>query len=393
MFILIFILVPFIFTEIDKVNVLAQINSTVQSKDNINETFMHYVSANQGIGTLHNRLSQGPSELIKYIKLIENSTRQTSTSETSPVQTGTPSEIGITTFPACKSYSIRTQEWVECNVNAKVQSLIDEYDTILTNNLINPLKTLDSKSKQAIGFQDLIKAVHDLEARFNTTLAENPKFWNTVVGKAGLFTELDNQVNDFWKIYDFRINSERTSLENNIAKLKVRFSNLNNSLGELNKEQENIKKRIDEFESPIGKLTAGFNNVITVFPFVLGGGFLVCASILVETIRIRKAYFEFHPMTRGRGRIRAGEVARTAPLWLDPKDENQNKIIRIFVLLLPLIIYFISIGLIYYTWTLSGSSLGVDPYYRTAIKLLYLFFGIVISLISFFYIHREYRNS
>jgi hypothetical protein len=42
--------------------------------------------------------------------------------------------------------------------------------------------------------------------------------------------------------------------------------------------------------------------------------------------------------------------------------------------------------------TFSGSSLGVDPYFRPAIKLLYLFFGVAIFIISFFYIDKEYRE-
>jgi hypothetical protein len=380
LFVLIFIMVPYVSTENDKYNVLREINTMQQLITNGNDTIIKYQSGIGGVNFLHNKLSNGTAVLRNYIIQIENFSKQPSPPELSTEQTGALIQAEITLFPNCNDNETRTPDWVECNVNEKILSMIDEYNQILDNNITSPLNTLQDESKKTIGLQNLTQDVKDLQIKFNNTLSKNPKFWRTVQGKAGLFAELDNKVQGFWNFYDSRIKSELTPLKTSLARLEIVLNNSENSLEKLIQEQENIKKRIDEFESPIGKLTAGFNDVITVFPFALGGGFLVCASILVETIRIRSDYFKFHPKHDNGHNLREDEVARTAPLWLDPKDEEQNKSIRIFVLLLPLFMYLVSIGLIFYTWNLPGTSFGVSPYFRSIMVVAYVFFVGVFAI-------------
>ncbi|HEY7108426.1 MAG TPA: hypothetical protein VH415_03265, partial [Nitrososphaeraceae archaeon] len=284
------------------------------------------------------------------------------------------------------------QDWFECNVNARVRVLIGEYDRILDTNILDPLTNLDNKAKTAIGFGNLITAIVELKIRFNNTLADNPKFWKTITGKDGLFALLDSQVNEFWGTYRNKIDKEYSLLTDKIKDSEVLIKNLNVTLVRLNNEQEDITKRIDEFQSPIGKLTAGFNNVITVFPFAVAGGFLVCTSILVETILVRRDYFKFHSKRDNGHSLNDDEVARTAPLWLDPRDDKQNKIIRTFVLLLPMIMYFVSISLIFFSWNLPQSTLGIDAYFRPAATILYLSFGGLVSGIAFVYIKKVYSE-
>jgi F5/8 type C domain len=390
LFILIFILVPFVSTQSSKVNVLGQINNTTELINRTNNTILLYKSAANGIDSLHTSLSRGTDVLIDYIKNIENLSAQ-STSETSTTQSGTPNEARLL-FPQCDSYVTRDQEWIECNVNLKVQSLLNEYDAILTDKIIKPLSSLDKKSKTAIGFVNLTTGVRDLEVGFNNTIAKYPKFWSTVKGKTSFFIELNNQVEGLWKKYQSKIKSENSTLANQVSNSQIQLTNLNDKLLKLNTEQENIEKRISEFDTPIGKLSAGFNDVITIFPFALAGGFLVCTSILVETMRIRRDYYKYHPKKDNGNTLYEDEVARTAPLWLDPKDDKQNKIMRVLVLLLPIIIYCVSIGVIFYSWSIAESSLGTEPYFRPVATILYLQIVVVVIIYAFYYINREYSS-
>jgi len=106
----------------------------------------------------------------------------------------------------------------------------------------------------------------------------------------------------------------------------------------------------------------------------------------------RQITYKFHPKRDNGHSLSDVEVARTAPLWLDPKDDKQNKIIRTFVLLLPMIMYFVSIGLIFFSWNLPQSSLGIEPYFRPATTILYLSFGGLLFGIAFVYIKKVYSE-
>jgi hypothetical protein len=393
MFILMFILVPFVLTEIDKVNVLMQINSTRNGIATGNENIRAYESAITGIDILHKTLSNGSDDLRKFILSIENLTAAPEIpSSESDVQEGFIDSNDTTTFPQCQINEMSNQEWLECTVNEKLQLMIDEYNKILSTNITNPLNTLDEDSKKIIGFYDLKTDVQDLQIRLNNTLVENPKFWKTFPGKTGFFAELDGQIEIFWQRYDSRIKSQSISLKTSLEDLEFRLKNSNSSLAKLNEEQENIKKRIDEFESPIGKLTAGFRDVIIVFPLALGGGFLVCASILIETARIRREYLRFHPKNENFNVLSEEDIARTAPLWLDPKDTQQKKSIRIFVLLLPLILYCVAAGLILYDWNLPGNSIELNLYSVQVMSIIYIFFGFAVFILSFYFIRVEFEK-
>lgn len=56
----------------------------------------------------------------------------------------------------------------------------------------------------------------------------------------------------------------------------------------LNLEKQNITGILKEFESPIGKLTVGFDHVILIFPLLLISGFVFCLSILTDANATRK---------------------------------------------------------------------------------------------------------
>jgi len=143
----------------------------------------------------------------------------------------------------------------------------------------------------------------------------------------------------------------------------------------LDDQQKEITNRLNEFESPIGKLKIGFDDLMIIFPIALTGGFAMCASMFVDTQSYRRYYLNFHPKridVDGIARnLSDDEISLSAPLWLDPKNDKQNKVVRALVLFIPMAVYLASVALIFYSWSIPQSSLGCGsrdyrPYYTIA---------------------------
>jgi hypothetical protein len=151
---------------------------------------------------------------------------------------------------------------------------------------------------------------------------------------------------------------------------------------------------LEEFESPIGKLTIGFDDLVMFFPIALASGFLVVTSMLIEAMKFRRYYLSFHPMKDNvKGSLTSQDIARTAPLWVDREDPNQNKIARFAILFLPLLIYTAACGIIFFSWWgIPESSLGDIPAYRPIFAGVYLITGLLVFPYCYLKIIREYRQ-
>ena len=126
--------------------------------------------------------------------------------------------------------------------------------------------------------------------------------------------------------YQHRIEDQLVKFRPILADLNAKVSDLKTRLADLKDQMKNITKRISEFESPIGKIVEGFDDLVLVFPLAMPGGFSVCSSFLIQTIRYRKYYLRSYPRAQtkqdGTNILRPipdDEMATTAPLWIDKK--------------------------------------------------------------------------
>jgi hypothetical protein len=88
-----------------------------------------------------------------------------------------------------------------------------------------------------------------------------------------------------------------------------------------------------------------------LFPLVIVCGFILCINFLLDNIKFRQLFIKYHSKRNINDRILSNEEIGTASeLWIDYEIKSQNKIIRLFILIIPLIIFFISINLLFIYW-------------------------------------------
>jgi hypothetical protein len=181
----------------------------------------------------------------------------------------------------------------------------------------------------------LTKQLGSLQIEFKRKLEENPSFWKTFNGKVGLSFKLDEEVNLFWEKYDSTIEGHSYKLKQELSKLEDMQEQNKNELGKLKSKEKDIAHRLNHIESPIGKLPIGLNESVLVLPIVLAIGFLVCALLFCDTIRLRKAFHNLLQREDPGGVILTDrQIALIAPLWIDPVNPEQNQAIQLSITLI-----------------------------------------------------------
>lgn len=380
-------LIPFVYTQTIRDGVIDERDNTVKSINLTNITITHYNNTKAQIDSLHKRINESPAEIELFVasrvqiapKVLNssNDTRVDNVSQ-SPI---IPLDIEKG-FTVCNIFANATEEKIQCEVNTQVQFMFADYDRLI-NRAIEELKAIDDSSQRVIDLQGLEIGAKNLTSHFKTALSENPKFWKTFQSQGDFFLEIDKRVKEFWTTYGSQIDTEIQNLQVNLDKFSEYKKHLENKTSELDEQQKEIKKRLDEFESPIGKLRIGFDDLITFFPAGLLAAFLAVVSILVDTIIIRNAYYNWYTINGYTPPLNREDIITIAPLWIDPKDRKQNKPIRWLIVFSPATIFFVSVGIIIFSWSLADTSLGGAPPYRPLALSLYLVSGLFVTLINY----------
>jgi hypothetical protein len=400
LFLLIFMLFPFVNTQYMQYNVSIPLRNIAQSIEQVESNLTIYQEANSGIVNLTDNISNGPNDLRNFILELEGSGFSEERAQPSVVQAQTMAPIGELEYTEC-SLNLNNMtsgvegNWTECNVHMKVREQFQGYNQTLFDRVVIPLQKLNKESQQAIGIDELVNDSKRLQEEINQTLVENPRFWETVQGKELFFeVTLIGTVENFWDKYDEQIKNQRFTLEDKLSVLEEDRTRLENDFSRLNNELGNITKRLEEFESPIGKLTIGFDDLVMFFPLGLASGFLVVTSMLIDAMKLRRDYLNFHPRRdKIKGSLSTLEVARTAPLWVDHEDPGQNKIGRFAILFLPVLIYLAACAMIFFSWwEIPESSLGDVPAYRPIFAVAYLISGLLVFPYCYLKIIREYQQ-
>lgn len=387
LFVLFFMLIPFVYTQNVRNAVIADRDNTIQSINLTNTTISHYKNAKAAINLLDNRIKNGPSIIEQFIaareEVMTESTQPTNvTRSQSAVQSPIAPLKDEQGFKNCNNFPKATEERIQCEINTQVQFIFNEYDALVYR-AIKELREIDNSSQRVIDLHGLDQGANNLTRQFNRTLSENPKFWKTYEEKGTFFLQIDEQVQKFWTTYGSEVDKQIQSLGNNLRKFLHYENDLKIKISQLNQTQSEIKERLQDFESPIGKLSIGFDDLITFFPAGLLASSLLVISILVDTIIIRRRYFKAYPVEDYDPKLNTEDVTLIASLWLDPQDKKQNKKIRWLVLFLPSVIFFVSVFLIVFSWSLTDSSLGGAPEYRPVTLFLYIISGIIVTFINY----------
>jgi preprotein translocase subunit SecG len=149
------------------------------------------------------------------------------------------------------------------------------------------------------------------------------------------------------------IESEAEAVTERLAGIETDLAALRGRQEEIGRKQTEIEERLSTFQSPFGTLPLGFEEAALAFPFILAAGFLVCALLLANLMRLRR---EYHALMRSSPaldpRAATDRVALMAPLWLDPAIRSWRNPVVAVLLLLPVPAFLLTAALISSDWLL-----------------------------------------
>ncbi|RMF62278.1 MAG: hypothetical protein D6743_12300 [Calditrichaeota bacterium] len=265
------------------------------------------------------------------------------------------------------------EEQTNCQVHQFVLAQFDNYGATLRDNVLVPLKSLQNEASLHFDPSILEQGLQQLQSSFKRLLDENPRFWKTYSGKEGFSVRLSEQVSRFWAKYDSVIRNESRHLEKELGALQASKDRLEDQKKALSGQEEVLSTRLSQIESPLGKLPVGLVESVLFFPVLLAIGFLVSTGQFAELIRLRSA---FHRLALSKDPARHiltdQQIALTAPLWLDPADHEQKKVIPFLILFAPAFIFVVACGLIFYVWSLPDALSGSGVLNRWVYGALYL---------------------
>lgn len=160
---------------------------------------------------------------------------------------------------------------------------------------------------------------------------------------------------------------------------------------EIEEKQRAIEQRLEDFQSPFGRLPLGLKEATLAFPFILAAGFIICALLLADLLRLR---CEYHLLMESRSPSGPGtdqvrdRVTLLAPLWLDPVRPGAANLAVVCLLSLPALAFVFSVWLI-----LSGvlQPAEVEPSDRY-LRIFYYTLYAVGTLLVITGIHRVARR-
>lgn len=269
------------------------------------------------------------------------------------------------------------ETWVKCNIGRKARAH--------HNNLLISFYPLNGEVATFINLNSVKNQLSNLQNSLEKWLSEDSPFWkkDRKIDDSDLRLGLSIFWHDYYTVLknSSRMNKQKLTdlqkinMENGekVKLLEKQKAKVDNRLNEL--------KSFNEIQTPIGNLPVGLNDLILAFPVILAIGFLACTSLFCETIRLRNAFHNLYQKKDPTQTILTdSQVTLVAPLWIDPVDPEQNRSVKLTLLLAPFVIFVISISLTFYNGLLLGDfPSGASP---SMVLLIILY---VLSFAAFIY--------
>lgn len=251
------------------------------------------------------------------------------------------SVISLLPYYECGIFPNKLIDFV-CNVDKKTDDLINQLNqtlygvnwTFLVSD--NQLSLFNNLSQ----FEEHLK---ELNGDYSVTfLNSRPRLMNEsgIINDERRFYDImipifENVNNHF--LNDSPFYTFNQTVTERLNQLQIRKSILEENLQNIEKQLNETSSRLDEIQSPIGKLPIGLVESIFLFPLALSIGFLIYSFLLVGTIRLRGEIHQQYKMLKK-------NVTVVAPLWIDPiKIKDSKSLLQLHWEISKLIVYFIPI--------------------------------------------------
>ena len=286
--------------------------------------------------------------------------------------------------------SSREQQMI-CKVDRFVQYQLCEYEQSFDKGVLRSLSTLSDADQPLFNESELADEFQKMREVLRSHIQQKPRFWITVQGKGEMSITLDTEIKNLWKGLREKIQPVMDGLDVRIDDGSSKIALMKRNQKSLTERQKQLSARITEIESPIGKLPIGLTESVLVFPILLAFGFWFTAGIFVEHAGSRVELKEIE--ARGelaKESLGSWQIARLAPLWIDPENNSQIRVVRVLGLLIPFFAFVLTVAaIIYNELTLSStlfSQVGINAivywvlYGISAIGFLYVLLRITRTL-------------
>jgi hypothetical protein len=143
------------------------------------------------------------------------------------------------------------------------------------------------------------------------------------------------------------IETHAKELEEKIEEASEKLARGQDALTQMEQRQIDIQHRLGNFQSPVGALPLSLTEASLAFPFIVAVGFLICAILLADLLRLR---CEYHRVVSAQQALEAETIrhrlALVVPLWLDPLKTAWRNSGGAALVFLPALAYVVIIWLL-----------------------------------------------
>ena len=181
-----------------------------------------------------------------------------------------------------------------------------------TRALITSIDKQVENQKGTTGYGIIIENYHNISKNTISVFSNVTNNLNSIALQSVLYTKPQPEVISL------------TQLKHNLEQL---VNNIEKRRSDIETGMKGLANRFDQFESPIGKIPLGFNEVIAMFPMLLAIGFLVYSFLLTQVMRLRIELRNKYQSGDPFGITKVDHfVSFLGPLWINPlaaKNEQQ----------------------------------------------------------------------
>lgn len=237
-----------------------------------------------------------------------------------------------------------TQDRAICRIDRFVQYQLCEYEQFFRRPVLSSLAELADQGKPLFDQAELDQQFAAVREALHKHIEVNPTFWRTYEGKGGVSVKLQDEVKRLWSDMSARIEPITKDLGQRMARANQRQNELKEADEALAEQRDELQERLAEIQSPIGKLPIGLSESVLMFPIVLVIGFGMATSGFLEQLRLRRCLMAAEAEGGYSDSIlKTSELARVAPLWIEPAASNQHKLLRWAALLAPALAFFATV--------------------------------------------------
>jgi hypothetical protein len=143
------------------------------------------------------------------------------------------------------------------------------------------------------------------------------------------------------------IETQAKGLEEKIEAANQKLKLGRDALTQMEQRRIDIQNRLSNVQSPVGALPLSLTEASLAFPFIVAVGFLICAILLADLLRLR---CEYHRVVSAQQAIEAETIrhrlALVVPLWLDPLKTAWRNSGGAALVFLPALAYVVIIWLL-----------------------------------------------